>query len=116
LEDRYLRRAGLDYWSFLDVTVHDSLEALQRRFAACRFLYASTHADRRYTDVSYAEGDFLVFGKEATGLPAQLLEANAEHSITIPIIDRARSLNLANAVAVVVFEAYRQLDYPYLSS
>jgi len=116
LEDRYLRRAGLDYWQYLDVHVHDSLEEFLSAHASGRFLYASTHAKRRYCDIHYREGDFLVFGKETAGLPRALLEENQETAITIPIMARARSLNLANAVAVILFEAYRQLGFPYVTN
>ena len=115
LEDRYLRRAGLDYWESLDVRVHKSLEEVWSAYAGHRFLYASSHATQSYNDVAYQSDDLLVFGKETAGLPAKLLEEHSAYTVTIPIAADARSLNLANAVAVVLFEAYRQLGFPYLA-
>lgn len=108
-DDRYLRRAGLDYWQHVNVSYHDSLEALTADFPAARWHYTSSHATRLYTDVRYERDDFLVFGKETAGLPRDLLAANAERTIRIPHWGQVRSLNLSNAVAVVAYEALRQL-------
>ncbi len=115
LEDRYLRRAGLDYWKFLDVRVHASFDEFLGAHRDARVFYTSTHASRWYTDVEYRADDFIVFGKETRGLPPELLRSRPETSITIPIIAEARSLNLSNAVSIVLFEAYRQLGFPYLN-
>ncbi|MCL6548068.1 MAG: tRNA (uridine(34)/cytosine(34)/5-carboxymethylaminomethyluridine(34)-2'-O)-methyltransferase TrmL [Alicyclobacillus sp.] len=113
-DDRQLKRAGLDYWHLLDIRYHDSLEALWESYPAARFFYVETSGGRWYTEVSYRADDFLVFGRETTGLPPEVVEANRDRVVRIPILKAARSLNLSNAVAVVVFEALRQLGFPNL--
>jgi tRNA (cytidine/uridine-2'-O-)-methyltransferase len=108
LDDRQLRRAGLDYWQEVPVRLWESFEALQRaQPAGMRYFYLTTKSQRAYYEVRFHENDFLVFGRETKGLPEQLLVANAYHCITIPM-QRTRSLNLATAVAIVLFEAVRQ--------
>ena len=108
LDDRDLRRAGLDYWKDVPLRVWDSFEALQRAQAsATRYFFLTTKSKRPYYNVKFHEDDFLVFGRETKGLPEQLLAANARHCITIPM-HGIRSLNLATAVAIVLFEAVRQ--------
>ena len=108
LEDRQLRRAGLDYWEEVDVHLWDSFDQLQRsQPSRCRYFFLTTKADRAYYDVKFELGDFLVFGRETKGLPENLLAANRGHCITIPM-HGTRSLNLATAVAIVLFEALRQ--------
>jgi tRNA (cytidine/uridine-2'-O-)-methyltransferase len=117
LEDRYLKRAGLDYWPLAEIQEWDSLSALQEAFPQPRYWYATTRGQQFYTEPAYREGDMLVFGKETQGLPRDLLEKNPEHCIRIPMSHdvRARSLNLSNAAAIVVYEALRQLGFPDLS-
>jgi tRNA (cytidine/uridine-2'-O-)-methyltransferase len=108
LDDRQLRRAGLDYWREVPVQLWESFEALQRaQPAAMRYFYLTTKSQRVYYKVRFHENDFLVFGRETKGLPEHLLVANADHCITIPM-QRTRSLNLATAVAIILFEAVRQ--------
>lgn len=108
--DYYLRRAGLDYWECLTVSYHESLQALQRMVASGRFFYASTKASRLYTQVRYAQEDYLVFGSETRGLPTELIEEHAETAIRIPMWGaRPRSHNLSNAAAIVLYEALRQI-------
>ena len=108
LNDRELRRAGLDYWNEVSVRLWDSFDALQKaQSSGARYFFLTTKAERPYYDVNFQENDFLVFGRETKGLPEQLLAANACNCITIPM-DGTRSLNLATAVAVVLFEAVRQ--------
>lgn len=107
-DEKHLRRAGLDYWEYLDLHYHDSLAALQKAYPEGRFFYASRKGKRRYTEVNYREGDFLVFGKETKGLPDELLRGNADRTIHIPMTGRMRSLNLSNAVAIVSYEMIRQ--------
>ncbi len=113
LDDHHLRRAGLDYWQHLvwqDVTRWDELRP---QLNATRTFYLTKSAKRRYTDCQFQPGDFLVFGSETNGLPAELLEPNQEQCLRIPMHPRVRSLNLANAVAIVVYEALRQIgDLP----
>ena len=108
LDDRQLHRAGLDYWQEVPVQLWESFEALQRaQPAEMRYFYLTTKSQRAYYKVRFHENDFLVFGRETKGLPEYLLVANADHCITIPM-QRTRSLNLATAVAVILFEAVRQ--------
>ena len=108
LEDRQLRRAGLDYWTEVDTRVWGSFEEFQSKQAAdARYFFLTTKSSRRYYDVRFQKGDFLVFGRETKGLPEELLASNANSCITIPMRG-TRSLNLATAVAIVLFEAIRQ--------
>jgi len=117
LDDRELKRAGMDYWEYVTWKYWRSLEELQRsavsgQSSAVRpaFYYVTTKSRRPYTQPRYRWGDYLVFGRETAGLPASLLEANADWTITIPMFHpQARSLNLATAVAIVLYEAMRQL-------
>ncbi len=114
-DDKHLKRAGLDYWHLLDIRYHDSIEEVWDKHPNGRFFYASTKGQKRYTDVAYQPDDFLVFGKETKGLPEELLRRFPEQVIRIPIRSDARSLNLSNAVAIVVFEALRQVGFPGLT-
>lgn len=108
--DYYLRRAGLDYWEHLAVNYHGSLEELQQSALGGRFYYASTKATYLYTKVRYAWDDYLVFGSETRGLPRELIEIHADSAIRIPMWgSQPRSHNLSNAVAIVVYEALRQI-------
>ena len=108
LEQRQLRRAGLDYWDEVQLQLWDSFEALQQAQSAdARYFFLTTKAERPYYTVNFRNGDFLVFGRETKGLPHKLLAANSDDCITIPM-HGTRSLNLATAVAIVLFEAVRQ--------
>jgi len=110
IDDRSLKRAGLDYWKDVQVSVWDSLESL---FAAqtpdARFFFLTTKCDRPYYSAKFRAGDFLVFGRETKGLPESLLEANHSRLLTIPMSNKTRSLNLATTVGVVLFDAMRQI-------
>jgi tRNA (cytidine/uridine-2'-O-)-methyltransferase len=108
LDDHYLRRAGLDYWKHLEWEVVEDFSALGCRLENARCWYFSKRASTRYTDVHYNKGDMLVFGSETRGLPTTLIEQHADQSLQIPMRPKVRSLNLANAVAVVAYEAVRQ--------
>lgn len=112
LEDKYLKRAGLDYWDLLDLHVHENFEEVQQQYPNSRYFYLTTKSDKSYTDIIFREDDMLVFGKETKGLPEDLLKQNADYCFRIPMIDKARSLNLSNAVAIVSYEALRQLGFP----
>ena len=108
LEDRELKRAGLDYWEDVDVKIWDSLNALiKAKQSGERDFFVTTKTERAYWDVQFRPGDFLIFGRETKGLPESLLTANEPRCITIPMAG-TRSLNLATAVGVVLFEAVRQ--------
>ena len=110
LEDRYLRRAGLDYWPFVDLRTYGSWTELREREPAARLVLFSAKASRPYTAVRYRDGDFLVFGGETRGLPPALLEAHRDETVRIPMSgEHVRSLNLANAAAIGLYEALRQL-------
>jgi len=109
MDDRALRRAGLDYWPEVDLTRHRDLDALYASLPGARFVYLSTKADRAYTDWEFKPDDCLVFGRETRGLPEDLLHAHWENCLRIPILNpNIRSLNLATAVGIVLFEALRQ--------
>jgi tRNA (cytidine/uridine-2'-O-)-methyltransferase len=108
LEDRYLKRAGLDYWPQLNLTVHDGLEALLAARGAAPMFLASARAGRPYTEARYGDDAWLVFGAETDGLPEPLLSRFPEAGVRIPMWGPSRCLNLSNAVAVVLFEALRQ--------
>lgn len=108
IEDRHLRRAGLDYWQHLVWEVTDDWNALVSRLAGHRFWFFSKTAGKAYTDVAFSQGDAIVFGCESSGLPRSLLDAHPESCLRIPIRSDARSLNLSVSVAVVTFEACRQ--------
>jgi tRNA (cytidine/uridine-2'-O-)-methyltransferase len=110
LDDRYLRRAGLDYWPHLNYRVVDGLEEVVAALGRERLWSFSTKAQRVYTEVAYQPGDALLFGPESRGLPARWLAESVERALRIPIRPEARSLNLANAVAIAVFEAVRQVN------
>jgi tRNA (cytidine/uridine-2'-O-)-methyltransferase len=108
LDDRQLRRAGLDYWDEVPVQLWDSFDALQRaQRVGTRYFFLTTKTERSYYSVNFRNDDFLVFGRETKGLPHHLLAANVDNCITIPM-HGTRSLNLATAVAIVLFEAVRQ--------
>jgi len=113
MDDRALRRAGLDYWPEVRLTRHRDLEALHQSLPQARFVYLTTKADQPYTDWKFQPDDCLVFGRETRGLPEELLHANWDHCLKIPILNpNVRSLNLATAVGIVLFEALRQLGNP----
>lgn len=111
LEDRYLKRAGLDYWHLVDVHIHENYEEMETSLAGHRFWLNTTKATQSYTQVAFEKEDVLVFGKETKGLPESLLAAYPQRCIRIPMIEEARSLNLSNAVAIVSYEALRQLGF-----
>ena len=107
-DDRTLKRAGLDYWHTVDIRYWHSLEELQAAFPAGRFIYTSKKAARSYVEMPFREGDFIVFGKETRGLPEELLAANPDMSVRIPIFGEVRSINLATSAGIILYEALRQ--------
>ena len=114
-EDRYLKRAGLDYWHLVQVVYHDNYAAMEVALAGRNFYFNSTKAAKSYAEVRYTGQDVLVFGKETAGLPAVVLAGHPDRCVRIPMLPDARSLNLSNAVAVVVYEALRQQGFGGLS-
>jgi tRNA (cytidine/uridine-2'-O-)-methyltransferase len=116
IDDRALKRAGLDYWDALDVVMHPSLDAFFARFPPARCWLLSTRATRSYRDAPFAPGDALVFGKETAGLPAAALHANAQRSLRIPMrAGGVRSINLATSVGIVAYEALAGLGFPSMT-
>ena len=111
LDDRQLRRAGLDYWNRVDCHRWEDLEALRSSSASsARFWFFTTKTERAYWDASFEPGDYLVFGRETKGLPESLLEREADQCVTIPMVEGERSLNLATSVGIGVYEALRQIS------
>jgi tRNA (cytidine/uridine-2'-O-)-methyltransferase len=108
LDDRYMRRAGLDYWSEVEVTTWPDLASLQAAHPDARFIYTSKKAETSHAAFKFRDGDFIVFGKETKGLPEELINANPATSIRIPIFGKVRSLNLSTAAGIVLYEALRQ--------
>ncbi len=107
-DDKYLKRAGLDYWYLVDVHYHDSFDELKQKYPHGRFYFSTTKGKKWYTEMKYEKDCFLVFGKETAGLPDRILKENEEWCIRVPMKKGARSLNLSNAVAIIVYEALRQ--------
>ncbi|MBQ2944555.1 MAG: tRNA (uridine(34)/cytosine(34)/5-carboxymethylaminomethyluridine(34)-2'-O)-methyltransferase TrmL [Ruminococcus sp.] len=114
VDDRKLKRAGLDYWYLLDITYYDNLADFYAKNPDGEFYYFTTKALNKHTDVQYPDKVYLVFGKETKGLPEELLLKNKEACVRIPMLSEARSLNLSNAVAIATYETLRQWDYPEL--
>lgn len=115
ISDRAVKRAGLDYWHLVDLAVYDSLADLFSKQEINDLWLSSTKAPRRYTEVTFRDNCWLFFGKETAGLPEDFRLAHSARCIRIPMREEARSLNLANSVAIVTYEALRQLDFPQLS-
>lgn len=114
ISDRAVKRAGLDYWHMVDLRVYDSLEDLFRKNDITDLWLATTKAPQDYAQAAFRDGCWLFFGKETAGLPAWFRQAHAQRCIRIPMRPEARSLNLANSVAVLTYEALRQLGFPQL--
>ncbi|MBR3273497.1 MAG: tRNA (uridine(34)/cytosine(34)/5-carboxymethylaminomethyluridine(34)-2'-O)-methyltransferase TrmL [Clostridia bacterium] len=115
LSDKYLKRAGLDYWHMVTFEVHESWEAFLTANPGGRLHFATTKAPRDYCAATYGPDDFLVFGRETKGLDEALLAANYDRCVRIPMVADARSLNLSNSVAIVLYEALRQQGFPGLA-
>ncbi|SHM36132.1 tRNA (cytidine/uridine-2'-O-)-methyltransferase [Caldanaerovirga acetigignens] len=111
LEDKYLKRAGLDYWHLVDVRYYENYREFEEKNPGISAYFLTTKAEKCYADVHYEPGTYLVFGKETAGLPLELLKANWERCVRIPMLEEARSLNLSNSVAIVLYEALRQNDF-----
>lgn len=114
VDDKKLKRAGLDYWHLLDITYYDSLEDFFEKNKGGKFFYFTTKGKHRYSDAHYDEGCYILFGREDAGLPEELLKANPEQCVRMPMRSEARSLNLSNTVAIAVYEILRQWDFPDL--
>lgn len=115
VDDAKLKRAGLDYWHLLDINFYSDLAEFFSKNQG-EFYYFSTKAKKKYCDISYPDDCYIVFGKETAGLPEELLYANAERCVRLPMISEARSLNLSNSVAIGVYEVLRQWNFPALQN
>ncbi|MBU2703434.1 tRNA (cytidine/uridine-2'-O-)-methyltransferase [Sporomusaceae bacterium BoRhaA] len=113
-DDKHLKRAGLDYWHLVNIFYYDSFVELEEKYAGHRFFLNTTKGNKPHSAVAYCNDDLLVFGRETAGLPPEIMQKYQDHLIRIPMIDEARSLNLSNAVAIVAYEALRQVAYPGL--
>lgn len=109
--DKYLKRAGLDYWDKLDISYYDDLDQFFKANKGGRFFYATTKAANSYSDFVYQKNDYFLFGKETAGLPESLLEENLDRCIRIPMKNNLRSLNLSNSVSIIIYEALRQNNF-----
>lgn len=117
VSDKYLKRAGLDYWHLVDIEYYDSIEeVMDKYYNGKNFWFFSTKAKVIHSNAKYSDGDFLVFGKETKGLPEPLLKSHYDECVRLPMMSQTRSLNLSNSVCVGVYEALRQLNYPFLKT
>ncbi len=110
-DDRHLKRAGLDYWEFSRVKRHLNFAAYLQAYPDQRLFFATTKTKRSYSEIRYQNQDSLVFGPETRGLPEEILRLQPEHNIRIPMCEKARSLNLANSVSIILYEALRQQNF-----
>lgn len=116
LDEKHVRRAGLDYWKKLDLHLHESFEDFMSKYPDAKVYMASTKAPNNYTDVRYEEDAFIMFGKESSGIPEDILYGNKENCIRIPMGHDIRSLNIANSVAIILFEGLRQQGFTGLDT
>jgi len=116
LDDKYLKRAGLDYWPYVKVEVHESLDDFLKEYEGRRMWLATTKGKQIYTDVCYQDEDMILFGRETAGLPRPFIDANIDRAVRIPMSEdtRLRSFNLANSANIILFEALRQQGFPGL--
>ena len=113
VSDKYLKRAGLDYWHFVEIYYYDSIkEVMDKYYDGGNFYFFSPKAKKIHSDAKYKDGDFLVFGKETKGLPEPLLKEHYDECVRLPMREETRSLNLSNSVCAGVYEALRQMGYP----
>lgn len=108
VEDRYLKRAGLDYWQDANIIYYDSFDELRQKYPSNDFFFCTTKAYKSYSEIFYPKDYFLVFGKETAGLPEEMLMKNLDNCIRIPMKENIRSLNLSNSVAIILYESLRQ--------
>ena len=113
LDEKQLKRAGLDYWHLVDLVVWESYEEFIQANPNARIFYATTKTNQKYSDIEFKDNDFVMFGPESRGIPEEILDANKETCITIPMIDMGRSLNLSNSAAIILYEALRQNNFNF---
>ncbi|MDP8269481.1 MAG: tRNA (cytidine(34)-2'-O)-methyltransferase [Candidatus Tenebribacter davisii] len=111
LTDKLVKRAGLDYWNKLSLKIHDSFDSFLADFPNSNIYYCTTKTNRKFTELKYKKGDVFMFGPESRGIPEEILNKYYNQNITIPMNDQIRSINLSNSVAIVIYEAWRQIGY-----
>lgn len=111
LTDKLVKRAGLDYWDKLSLKIHDSLDDFLTEFTDSNIYFCTTKTESNYTDRKYTKGDIFIFGPESRGIPENILEQYQKQNITIPMSSQIRSINLSNSVAIVIYEAWRQIGF-----
>lgn len=116
IDEKHLKRAGMDYWDKLDVTVYDDFNDFLAKNPGVRIYMATTKSKQKYTDVNYEEDCFIMFGKESAGIPEEILLDYKDTAVRIPMYPEIRSLNLSNSVAIVLYEALRQHDFKGLET
>jgi tRNA (cytidine/uridine-2'-O-)-methyltransferase len=116
INDKTVKRAGLDYWPRLDVTIYDDYNDFLAKNPGAKIYMATTKSKQKYTDVTYEEDAYIMFGKESAGIPEEILLDNRENCVRIPMMEGERSLNLSNSVAIVCYEALRQQGFPGLET
>ena len=113
LDEKQIKRSGLDYWKLIDLKVWESFEEFLEANQGVRLFYATTKTKQKYSDVKFEKNDFIMFGPESRGIPEDILKKNPERCITIPMIPMGRSLNLSNSAAIILYEALRQTDFDF---
>ena len=113
LDEKQIKRSGLDYWKLIDLRVWESFEEFLEANQGARLFYATTKTKQKYSDVKFEKNDFIMFGPESRGIPEDILKKNPERCITIPMIPMGRSLNLSNSAANILYEALRQTDFDF---
>lgn len=113
LDEKQIKKAGLDYWKLVDLKIWESFEEFLEANPNATIYYATTKTNQKYSDVKFKENDFIMFGPESRGIPEEILNKNPERCITIPMIPMGRSLNLSNSAAIILYEGLRQLDFLY---
>ena len=111
LTDKLVKRAGLDYWDKLSLKIHDSLDDFLTEFPDNNIYFCTTKTDKKFTELKYEKGDVFIFGPESRGIPEDILNKYQKHNITIPMSSKIRSINLSNSVAIVIYEAWRQIGF-----
>lgn len=113
LEDKYIKRSGMDYWKNVQLYLYDSLDEIIEQNHNSRFYFATTKIECKYSDIKFKYDDFIVFGPESRGIPEEILNKHKDNCITIPMKENGRSLNLSNAVSIILFEALRQNNFDF---
>lgn len=113
LDEKEVKRSGLDYWHLVDLKIWESYEEFIEANKGAKIYYATTKTKQKYSDIKYEKDDFIMFGPESRGIPESILNANKENCITIPMIPMGRSLNLSNSSVIILYEALRQLNFEF---